>query len=222
MNILRLSNAGVAVTAAGSTVVVDAFNTDSVWPYLATDMDSLRRTNPDCVAFTHAHTDHFDPVMTAEYLREHPKTPVVCGEQVRRWLMSEGVGENRFLGIEAEIGGLKLALFKTRHIGPAWHDYEHYSIMIGDGEAIVTGDAIPYETNFAGRHAETLIAPFAYALSNSGFRAVRSPIGARNLIIVHMPDRANDPDGLNGKLCAGIDTSGVAVYTPLVGGCVNV
>ena len=222
MEILRLSNAGVALTVAGYTVAVDAFNTDCVQPYLGTDMALLGAVNADCVAFTHAHPDHFNAHIAAGYLAAHPDTRVVCGPQAQHELIAAGVSAWRFCSGERDICGLPIRLFRTRHIGPAWHEYEHFSIMIGEGLAIITGDALPLSSNFEGERANTVIAPFAYAMSKAGFRAVRDVMQAQNLVIVHLPDAANDPEQLNSKICVDMDTSGVAVYTPLVGESVQI
>ena len=217
MIITRLSNAGTAITLHGKTVIVDALHTGCVDPYLGSDMALVEEQHADCVAFTHAHPDHFNAEVAANYLYDNPELPVLCGPHARGELISQGIAACRFLDLDSQLGELRLFAFPTRHIGPAWKEYEHFAITLGDDEVMVTGDATPTESNFAGHTARVLIAPFAYALANSGFRAVRNTIGAKELVVVHMPLVSNDPEQLNARLCAGVDTLGVNVHVPLIG-----
>jgi hypothetical protein len=56
------------------------------------------------------------------------------------------------------------------------------------------GDATPTQWRGIGERADVIIAPFAYALSDSAWKMTCEL--ADQVVLVHMPQRDNDPDSL--------------------------
>ena len=181
MKIKRTANAGVLIETDGVSVLLDGI-CNRVEFYMETPSEikeELNETFPDIVAFTHRHDDHYD----ANYLK-------VCE---RMTLRPTSGSEVFFL---RQVDAVEIISVPTRHMGKA--DIEHNSFIIKGSKCIwFMGDASPLEWKKKENLPvpDVIIAPFLYANTSSSWNMTKS-FGAENIIILHMPDRENDPYGI--------------------------
>ena len=198
MRISRVSNAGVLLELDGVKILLDGF-AQAEGPYLATPApirDALMASNLDMLAFTHEHPDHFDAQAVQTYHKQTLR-PVLGPENLPYATTTHGVA----------VGGVSVLPVKSRHIGKEYFHIPHVSYDIEGSRSVwFLGDAVPSQWHGVARKADVIIAPFAYALSDSAWKLTCSLADA--VVLVHMPLRDNDPAGLwpqveavTGKYC---------------------
>lgn len=181
MKIRRTANAGVLIETDGISILIDGV-CKRVEQYLPTPdyiRKELRDKLPDIALFTHKHDDHYDEGYAA-----------ICKETTLR---PENGSEVFF---SEKRGKVKIQSVTTRHIGKT--DISHVSFII-EGEKCIwfMGDASP----MCLKNMENLpspdvfIAPFAYANTETAWKMTKSK-GAKDIIILHLPEKNNDPYGL--------------------------
>ena len=185
MQCRRIANGGVLLTLDGVTVLLDGVCRE-VFPYLGTppqEKDNLLACPPDITAFTHGHMDHFDRAFAKEL---YQKT-------LRSILGPEGLLKEGLCTHGQTVAGVTVTPIASRHIGAAGKDTPHVSYLIeGSKRVLFTGDAAP--SVWKDMRCDVLIAPYAYAITPSGWKTANAI--ADTVVIVHMPPRQNDPDGL--------------------------
>ena len=183
MRISRVSNAGVLLELDGVKILLDGFCTGH-GPYLATPAhirEGLMTNPPDMLAFTHEHPDHFD-ALSAEYYHKQTLRPVLGPEHLPYGTTSRGIAH----------GFVSILPIKSRHIGKEYFHVPHVSYAINGSKSVwFLGDAVPSQWHGIDRKCHVLIAPFAYALSDSAWRMTCEL--AEHVVLVHMPLRENDP-----------------------------
>ena len=198
MRISRVSNAGVLLDLDGIRILLDGFCTGH-GPYLATPApirESLLADPPDMLAFTHGHEDHFD-ALAAEQYHKQTLRPVLGPENLPNGTTTRGIA----------CGWVSVLPIKSRHIGKEYFHIPHVSYDIEGSKTVwFLGDAVPSQWHGIDRKCHVLIAPFAYALTESAWRMTCEL--ADTVVLVHMPLRSNDPAGLwpqveavTGKYC---------------------
>ena len=157
-------------------------------------LERLLETKLDLIAFTHCHRDHFLAPFVREYLRRRPGTPVAGPADLVRALAPYPVTEE-----PVNLGDLQIHPVPTRHIGAAFRTVPHFSFVLRTSGACLwfTGDAAPTQrvSPEALPRPDVLLAPFAYAATEAGWRASELT-GAKELVLLHMPRRVKDPAGL--------------------------
>lgn len=212
MIIKRTANAGVLLKLDGVSVLLDGVCRE-VKPYLATpeaERKGLSDCWPDVLAFSHTHEDHCDPTFAASYQKQTGGV-VLCPEQIPGCTVTE---------TSVQIGGVRLLPVPSRHIGKAGATTRHYSYIIKGSSCVwFLGDASPLQWKQMQQlpRPDVLLVPFAYTTTPSGWEIVRL-LGAGQVILLHMPDRNQDPYGL----WPAVETvcgSGSApwLYTPAMG-----
>ena len=213
MLVKRTSNAGVLLQLDGVKILLDGFCT-SVGPYLATPdhiRDQLMADPPDLLAFTHEHEDHCDGTLAEQY---HNQTlrPVIGPEHLPCGTTTRGVA----------CGWVSVLPIKSRHIGKEYFHIPHVSYDIEGSHTVwFLGDAVPSQWHGIDRKCHVLIAPFAYAPSDSAWRMTCQL--ADHVVLVHMPKRDNDPvnlwpqvEAVTGKYCP------VELHIPEIGETVEI
>ena len=208
MEIKRTANAGVLLTLDGVRILLDGV-CQQLPPYLGTlpgERARLLEDKPDAVAFTHSHPDHCDASFVSEYL-QNAAGPIL------------GPADIPFSSsTEQTVGSVQILQIPSRHIGKAG-DVGHVSFVLRGSRCIwFVGDAAPLQwRNVASLpQPDVLIAPFAYAIG-SGWEAT-CQLGPKALVLVHMPDRENDPQNLWQQVEATVRPGqGPAVYIPNLG-----
>lgn len=178
MKLQRTANAGILLTLDGVTILLDGV-CKAANGYLGTPAllrKALEENPPDVFAYTHTHSDHYDPDFAAAYRQAGG---VIVGP-----------------GAEASVtvGKVKITCVPARHIGKAGLDTPHVGIVVEGSRCLwFFGDSAPIK--WRGRadlpKPDVAVGPYAYAIA-SGWEITRS-LGARDIIILHLPDKNNDP-----------------------------
>lgn len=181
MKLLRTCNAGILLELDGATILLDGI-CEEYAPYLPVPVELYRQLTesfPDALAFTHRHEDHYE----ASYAEAYQKAT----------LRPVFEPESSLLG---QVGNVKLQGVPTRHIGK--YDIPHAGFVIEGSKTLwFTGDASP----MSWKRLEGLPKPdvavitYAFAITESAWRQVKS-WGAERIVLLHLPDRGNDPHGL--------------------------
>lgn len=183
MQLRRTANAGVLLKLDGVSILLDGVCREE-YPYPATPPEikaELRSNVPDAVAFTHAHNDHYDPDFAAYALQ---KNGVILGPEDCRGSMEP-----------AAVGTVKITPIPSRHIGAAGKTTCHVSFVIEGSQCVLfTGDCSPlFWKNKTDLPApNVVIAPYAYASTPPALELVKD-LGAKELVILHLPPRTEDP-----------------------------
>ena len=213
MRISRVSNAGVLLELDGARILLDGFCTNE-GPYMATPAhirDALLASDLDMLAFTHDHPDHFDREPVNQY-RKQTLRPVLGPENLPFGTSSRGLSK----------GGVSVLPVKSRHIGKEYFHVPHVSYAITGSKSVwFLGDAVPSQWHAVREKCDVIIAPFAYALSDSAWQMTCAL--ADHVVLVHMPLRGNDPamlwpqvEAVTGKSCP------VSLYIPEIGETIEI
>lgn len=182
MKLTRTANAGILLEMQNLRILLDGV-CKALPPYLGTPNElrqQLENPYPDIVAFTHGHEDHFDETYAHTYERQ---------------TLRSVIGPESFPkeGGQLTFGSLKLTAVPSRHIGKVG-ELTHVSYII-EGEKCLwfMGDASPLQwRGKALPKPDVLVMPFAYC-TNAGAWAATQKIGAEEYVLLHMPDKAQDP-----------------------------
>lgn len=197
---VRTANAGIRLSMDGLDILLDGV-CHPLYPYLGTPTGiraALLASPPHAVAFTHEHPDHYDEAYARLYKEK---------------MRGSFYGPSHLSG--EELGcGVRLFAVPTRHIGKT--DIPHVSYCLA-GSACVwfMGDASPLELSKMAHlpRPDVLVAPFAYATTPLALRKALGT-GARALVILHMPSREEDRDGIWPQLSKIQEESGVRLFIP--------
>ncbi len=146
--------------------------------------DWLLSSPPDALVFTHRHEDHYDPDFTADYLRS--TNGVIIGPK--------DITGCKPISNATRIGNVSIIPVVSRHIGKS-DGCEHFSYIIQGSKTIFfLGDASPLQWHPEEilQNPDVVIVPFAYASSASAWKLTKS-MGADTIVVIHMPDKTNDP-----------------------------
>ena len=203
MEFLRTANAGGLLKMDGISILLDGV-CSKVEPYEVTPMailDALTNNYPDAVGFTHRHPDHFLSSYVCNYENNTERKVFVAAD------------------VSVIVGAVQLRAIPTRHLGKVDEGLLHSSFLIeGSKRVLFTGDAAP--AAIKGVRADVVIAPFAYANTPLGLKTVKE-IGAKHLVLVHMPEFDPDPYGIWESVRAAISGQNVIqVHIPKMGECI--
>lgn len=185
MELTRTANAGVLLRLDGVSVLLDGVCRE-IKPYPATPPEikaQLLEELPDAVAFTHNHSDHYDPAFASAYQGKTGR--VVFGPALpgcKTTLETGRVGEVQVLPIT------------SRHIGAAGKDTPHISYVIKGSRCIwFLGDAAPscWRNSGSMPKPDVLIVPYAYATTPASWALTQS-LGAKEIVLLHLPSRDLD------------------------------
>ena len=184
MEIQRTANAGVRLTMDGVSILLDGL-CDGIEGYLPTPVslaEDLLINLPDALAFTHNHPDHCSEALLLPYRKQNLR-PIFGPE----YLPIEGL----------RVGEVTVTAVPSRHLGKVEPGLSHHSFVIEGSRCVwFMGDAAPLQ--WKGRtdlpKADVLIAPYAYANTKAAWELTCSM--ADQVVLLHLPDRSNDPYGL--------------------------
>ena len=207
MEFRRTANAGGLLKLDGITILLDGVSRQ-VGSYLATpprEKKLLSDCWPDVLAFTHCHKDHYDPDFAALY--EKQTNGVILGP--------EDLPGCKTIQEPVQMRGVKIIPVKSRHIGKAGQTVSHSSFLIeGTKRVLFLGDASPLQwKRIELPKLDVVFIPYAYAITPSAWQITKN-FAAEKTVLLHMPDRQNDPDGLWDAVSAVVDTE---ILTPEMG-----
>ena len=130
MKVTWLGQGGLLFESAeGMTVIVDPYLSNSVEKINPANYrrapidDRFLKMQPDVLAFTHDHLDHYDPETAVRYLTREPKMTVLAPESVWGVARKNGGGHNYVQFDEGtvwtDIRGLRFTAVKAVHSDPA-------------------------------------------------------------------------------------------------------
>ena len=184
MEIQRTANAGVLLKLDGVSILLDGL-CDGIDIYLPTPSavaDSLLTNLPDVLAFTHNHPDHYSEALLLPYRKQNLR-PIFGPE----YLPNE----------QLQVGEVGITALPSRHIGKNEPGLSHHSLIVKGSKCVwFMGDAAPLQWKDRADlpKADVLIAPFAYANTKMAWELSCSL--ADNIVLLHLPERNNDPYGL--------------------------
>ena len=207
MEFRRTANAGGLLKLDGVTILLDGVSCQ-VGSYLATpprEKELLSDSWLDVLVFTHCHKDHYDPDFAAFYQKQ--TNGVILGP--------EDLPGCNVLAETVRIKGVTITPIKNRHIGKAGQTVSHCSFLIeGTKRALFLGDASPLQWHsIALPKPDVIFVPYAYAITSSGWQITQN-FGAEKIVLLHMPDQQNDPDGLWKAVDKVVDTP---IFIPEIG-----
>ena len=181
MEVKRTANAGVLLKLDGVSILLDGVCGD-LYPYIGTPeniRNELVDNFPDVLAFTHMHKDHYDETYAKLYTKDTLRS--VYGPEMSHFI---------------EVGNVKLQSVPTRHIGKS--DVAHSSFIVTGSKCVwFMGDASPLVVKKFDNitSPDILIVPYAYVNTETAWKVTKS-LGAKHIVILHLPDRADDSYGL--------------------------
>ena len=197
------ANAGIALTLPGLRIWIDALHRQAeeafspvsrdIWAYMKSCQDF---SDPDILAFTHCHGDHYDKEYVLEALSLYPKARLILPEQAfSRQLLLEG---EETICTEK---GYRLRFVRTVHGGAGGESVPHYSLFIeGRGLRLfyggdVTGPSPRLEALLAGYRPDIAFLPFPWCTLIRGRLCLEKVIQPRHLILLHLPFAEDDVYG---------------------------
>lgn len=186
MQVRRTANAGVLLTLDGVKILLDGV-CGEVKPYLPTpesEKTALLQAAPDCVAFTHGHPDHCDASFIPAYL-EKTAGPVLGPADIPYCTAGERT-----------VGGVRILPVDSRHLGKS-DGCAHCSYVITGSRCVwFVGDAAPsqWRRRTDLPRPDVIIAPYAYA-TGAAWQLCKD-LGAKTLVLLHLPEKGKDPYGL--------------------------
>ena len=186
MILKRTANAGILLALDGVKVLFDGVSREGT-AYPATsveEQDAQILEKPDALCFSHIHPDHFDEDFALRYANK------VGGQIIGP------VGEKlSSITSSVQIGTVRITPIDTRHIGKVGINVPHMSFIV-EGTSCVwfLGDAavLQWKNRKELPKPDVLIVPFAYATTATSWEITKN-FGAKHIVIVHMPDKDNDP-----------------------------
>lgn len=184
MEIQRTGNAGVLLKLDGVSILLDGL-CDRVEGYLPTPpaiAEQLARNMPDLLAFTHYHKDHCSRALLSPYRKENLR-PILGPESLHKG--------------SVQVGNVTVTPMESRHLGKIEPGLEHVSYIVKGRQCVwFMGDAAPvqWKNRTDLPRADVLIAPYAYANTQSTWELTRSL--AEKVVLLHLPEKDCDPYGL--------------------------
>lgn len=220
MEIRRTANAGVQLKLENATILLDGVCRE-VFPYLCTPsslQSELLCDEPDVIAFTHHHKDHFDPEFARKYTQKYGRKAIGTAQMANLYpdLVSS---DQSVLGDQ-----WRLTAIQTRHLGKYGLTTEHISYMLEADRCIwFMGDASPIQAKLLLplSKPDVLIVPYAYFMTPSAVQIV-DDLQPNRVILLHMPLKEQDPDGLWQLAEPAFDRFGDRLTVPGMGQVVTV
>ena len=186
MEIRRTANAGVLLRIDGKAILLDGV-CGEVAPYLKTPdqlYQQLLAEHIDAVAFTHTHPDHYDGLFVSDYLQKSAG-PVMGPAEI-------SVGVQGMLRLD----GVQITPVESRHIGKTDCTQHRSYIITGSRCVWFMGDASPlhWQSYENLPHPDVLIAPYGFLIGRGWDYCKKINPGI--IILLHLPERENDPYGL--------------------------
>ena len=140
------------------------------------------------MAFTHCHADHYDEAFASAYL-EKTAGPILGPADIP--FCREG---------SFQVGSVKIRAVESRHLGKG-DGAKHCAYVIEGSKCVwFLGDAAPaqWRKRTDLPKPDVLLAPYPYA-TGSTWQLTKS-LGAKTVVLLHLPARDSDPYDLWGAV----------------------
>ena len=199
MEIRRTANAGILLKLDDVRILLDGV-CRQVLSYLPTppaEKQRLLQSLPDAVAFTHHHPDHCDPEFVDAYQNATGKKVLPTSAT-------------------AFAGTVRIDAIPTRHMGKADPALQHVSFVLQGSKCVwFLGDAAPQQLKLlsACPKPDVLILPFPYLATEVTVKQIEAYLPCQ-IVLVHMPAKGNDPDGIWEMVTPAIKKLGQYIHCP--------
>jgi L-ascorbate metabolism protein UlaG (beta-lactamase superfamily) len=218
--ITYICNAGVMVELKDHKILIDGLCNSNIPLYKNPPAEIRERIvsgtapfdNIEVLLFTHHHSDHFDPVTTALFLKEQPNAPVISSPETiaRLNFQFPDIEKERLIIQDIPLGGigslqmkgLTIQSLAMQHDGNEYQDVLNLAYLIeAAGMRILhVGDAKPIsisyiDLNLTALNIDLLLAPFPYVGLFSGRLLIEKYIRPKKIAAIHLPVRELDQQG---------------------------
>jgi len=221
MKIIHLANTGFLLknTSKDKTILIDAVNTDKVYPFTSlpepTLKDMVAGKHPfeciDLILFTHHHKDHFDAESTLKILESHPESAVFstpkayeilvahssCTSELKKRIYFGEVPLKKTLSFN--INGISFYGTSLLHSGNQYKDVQNYCYTLDiDSETVFhCGDAHHSVENYkncgvAELNVSIALLDFPYITLSSGRKVIKEFIKPQKIHLMHLPIASED------------------------------
>lgn len=226
LTLTYVGNEGVLISDGTKSVLIDGLHREYGPDYLFPPpniLSAMETAKPPfdtvrVVLVSHVHLDHFHPQSVGLHLKNNPKATLVSSLQTMTDLARGYADHETILDqtheltpkwkerVAYEKNGIKITLLGMKHGSDRfwWVKNLGHIIEIGGKKLFHFGDADTAVENFASLNlpAEKIdiaFIPYWFLLSEGGRQVVRSSIGARSNIAVHIPPATAEKDAENVK-----------------------
>lgn len=186
MELKRTACAGAVLTLDGTRFLMDGVCREVI-PYPATPpaiRQELLENLPDALLVTHRHKDHYDGAFVSHY-KKNAAGPIL------------GPADIPFTSQDPlAVGTVRITPIQSRHIGKT-EPMGHMSFLLEGSRCIwFLGDASPllWKSKPELPRPDVMVVPYAYGFG-SGWDICRA-LGAKAVVLLHLPEREKDPYGL--------------------------
>lgn len=194
------ANAGVSVTCGGKRLLVDALHTrktpefSTLTPELAEAvLASEDFSVPSAVVYTHVHRDHYDPELTARFLRKWPGTACAAPFELPGGTVLRAPAES------LSPGGVPIRFAAMLHAGG--FPQPNYGLVadVGGARVLFAGDARVCAPELPalleGGPIDLAVLNFPWITLSRGRKFVEERIRPAHLLLFHLPFAGDDLSG---------------------------
>ncbi len=200
ISITLSANAGVSIHTGGYRIWVDALHMDKQPGFSAVDLQLQGRmlranafANPDVIACTHCHPDHFSLELVRAARALWPQAELLLPEQqLDGQILVHGEMFTHTLG------DLSLHFVRLPHEGECYSNCPHYGIIISAGgkQLLLPGDCQTAATELAaaiaGRKIDLALLNFPWLSLKRGREFVQKHLPHAQLAVYHLPFEGDD------------------------------
>ncbi len=200
ISITLSANAGVSLEIGGYKIWVDALHTRKQPGFSAVDGILQKRMqqcsafeDPDVIAFTHCHPDHFSEALTKEAVCRWPRAAVCLPEG--HFADQVLISGNPFV---YRTGDLTLQFMRLPHEGELYASCVHYGLLVflEDKCILLPGDCRTADTTLgnaiAGYHVDLALLNFPWLTLKRGQKFIRDVIRPAHTLVYHLPFAEDD------------------------------
>jgi len=195
------ANAGVSLEFGNHRIWIDALHTEKTLGFSCVDrqlqgrmLQSEAFSEPELMAFTHCHPDHFSEELTLAAKQLYPKAKVLLPERKlsEQILVDEGVWA---------FGDLQLRFIRLPHEGAQYTHVVHFGILLSwQGKHIlIPGDCETASPVLAdavqGVAIDVAILNFPWLTLKKGREFVETVLQPKHWFVCHLPFEADDING---------------------------
>lgn len=199
MELRRTANAGVLLKLDDVSILLDGVcrQVNAYLPTPPEEKQHLLQNLPDAVAFTHSHPDHCDPDFVDAYQKATGKKILPVAPT-------------------SYVGGIRVDAVMTRHMGKTDPKLLHTSLVLQGSKCVwFLGDAAPQQLKLLSAYPkpDVLIVPFPYLATEVTVKQIEAYLPCQ-IVLVHMPAKDNDPDGIWEMVTPAMKKLGQYVHCP--------
>ena len=218
LEILYVANSGILISSKDKKVLIDGIHATNVPPYFPVPPRYIEKMLAEqdpfddisILFFTHHHTDHFDPDLTNDMLKQNQHMQLIGTSSVLNMLSTcenydeayasqiRPISLPRHKSLQMSLRSIPFEVTSLFHDGETYQSVENFSYLIEIKNKLIlhVGDAQPSASNFqssdmTGKKVDVLIVPFPFIGLASGRQIINS-MDPQHVIVTHLPDKNQD------------------------------